>query len=231
MSESLFRISEQDTKQVVESIKDITTAMQAVIEDSQTEVSICTMEIAEMFGWSHTKVFNMVSEYVNVNAEEQEKKEFRFAERIYKQVVRKQAVCYLTEKGSQIFIDKICAEENSKSQRFIEGVEKLKRELVREKNEQSSILMDGRSRMERQKIKGLFDRFITGPALENREIAELTEKYQIFHNVMGEVQMQVKETNKIEGAVYDVAIEAELQGFIYGFKLYEELLNRQLLTI
>lgn len=228
MSENIFKISERDTQQVAECIKDIAVALQATGKQDKSEGGICTMDIAEMFGWAHTKVFNMVSKYVTVNAEEQEKKEFHFAERIYKQGVRKHAVCYLTEKGGQIFLDKICAGENRKSQQFIKGAEKLKQALS---TEQKSFLMDGRSRTECEKIKELFDRFITGPALENREIAELTEKYQIFHDVMGEVQMKVKETNKIEGAVYGVAIEAELQGFIYGFKLYEELLNRQLAVV
>lgn len=226
MSDNVFRISEKDTMQVVECMKNITSALQVAVEEK--EVQVCTMEIAEMFGWAHTKVFNMISKYVTVNADEQEKREFRFAERVYKQGVRKHAVCYLTEKGGQIFLDKICAGESRKSQQFIKGAEKLKQALT---SEQKSILMDGRSRTECQKIKELFDRFITGLALENREIAELTEKYQIFHDVMGEVQMKAKETNKIEGAVYGVAIEAELQGFIYGFKLYEELLSRQLATV
>lgn len=49
------------------------------IKQDKSEVGICTMDIAEMFGWAHTKVFNMVSKYVTVNAEEQEKKEFHFS--------------------------------------------------------------------------------------------------------------------------------------------------------
>lgn len=229
MSESVFGISEKEAQRVADCMKNITSALR---EDKATSdsVSICTMEIAEMFGWSHTKVFNLITRYVTVNAAIQEKSEFRFEERVYKQGVRTHAVCYLTEKGCQIFLDKICANESRKNKKFIEGAEKLKQAIIHGGTEQHSILLDGRSRSECQKIKELFDRFITGPALENREIAELTEKYQIFHDVISETKMKAKESNKIEGAVYGVAIEAELQGFIYGFKLYEELLNRQLAT-
>lgn len=229
MSESVFKINEKEAQKVVECMNNITLALQADKATSDN-VSICTMEVAEMFGWTHTKVFNLITRYVTVNAGNQEKKEFRFEERVYKQGVRKHAVCYLTENGCQIFLDKICAGESRKSKRFIEGAEKLKAAITLGGTEQHSILMDGRSRSECQKIKELFDRFITGPALENREIAELTEKYQLFHDVMSEMQMKAKECNRIEGAVYGVAIEAEMQGFIYGFKLYEELLNRQLAT-
>ena len=47
---------------------------------------------------------------------------------------------------------------------------------------------------------------------------------------MKNAQMQARQSNAIEEAVYGVAIEAEMQGFIYGFKLYEELVNRQLVV-
>ena len=230
MIDNIYKINDSDTKQVVECMKNITIALQENKERSES-MDICTMDIAEMFGWTHTKVFNLISRYITVKATEAEKNEFKFKERIYRQGVRKHAVCYLTKKGCEIFIDKICASESRKSKQFIEGAKKLKRAIVQENTEQRSILMDGRSRTECQKIKELFDRFITGPALENREIAELTEKYQMFHDIMKKTQIKVKESNKIEGAVYEVAIEAEMQGFIYGFKLYEELLNRQLAIV
>ena len=74
----------------------------------------------------------------------------------------------------------------------------------------------------------MFDQFIAGPAVEGREIAELTEKYQKFYEVMKATQLKAKESNKLEDALYGVAIEAEMQGFIYGFKLFDALLNKQL---
>ncbi len=230
-SEGLFRINEKDTRQIAECMKKISLALRGAVNENQPEISICTMEIAGMFGWQHTKVFNMISRYVTVNAEESEKKEFRFAERVYRVgTTRTHSVCYLTEKGCRIFLDKICAGDIRKSKKFVEGAEKLRQAIDGASGQRKGILMDGRSRSECGKIKELFDRFITGPAIENREIAELTEKYQVFHDVMKEMQLKVKDSNEIESAVYGVAIEAEMQGFIYGFKLYEELLNRQLAT-
>ena len=90
--------------------------------------------------------------------------------------------------------------------------------------------MNGRSRTECQKIMDLFNRFITGPGIEKREIAELTEKYRQFHDVLKNINIKARESNQIEVAVYGVAIEAEMQGFIYGFKLYEELMNRSVVA-
>ena len=76
----------------------------------------------------------------------------------------------------------------------------------------------------------MFNRFITGPAVEGREITELTEKYQKFYEVMKSTQLKAQESNRLEDALYGVAIEAEMQGFIYGFKMFDALLNKQLAT-
>jgi hypothetical protein len=46
---------------------------------------------------------------------------------------------------------------------------------------QENILMKGRSRTECSYIKNLFDQFIEGPAIENREIEELGAKYEEFY--------------------------------------------------
>lgn len=242
MSEYAFKINEQDSERIVECMKRIADVMgkQEMAAENieswegleQNGKEICTMEIAEMFGWPHIKVFNMISKYIAVNAQPKEKKAFRFEERVYRQGTRRHTVCYLTAVGCRIFLDKICAGEIRKSKKFVEGAEKLRRAMEGERrSEQYGILMNGRSRTECKKIKELFDRFIAGPALENREIAELSEKYSVFHTAMKEVDLNAKENNKIEGAVYDVAIEAEMQGFIYGFKLYEELLKRSLAVV
>ena len=76
----------------------------------------------------------------------------------------------------------------------------------------------------------MFNCFITGPAVEGREITELTEKYQKFYEVMKSTQLKAKESNRLEDALYGVAIEAEMQGFIYGFKMFDALLNKRLVT-
>lgn len=92
----------------------------------------------------------------------------------------------------------------------------------------SGFLLEGKPRSEYEAYCNMFDQFITGPAVEGREIAELTEKYQRFYEVMKATQLRAKESNELEDALFGVAIEAEMQGFIYGFKLFDALLNKQL---
>lgn len=234
MKKVSLKISENDVAQISNGIRDITETLKVSAKGGRSEAvkEICSMDVAEMFCWPHTKVFNMIARYVTVNATQEEKKEFRFDERIYRQGARKHSVCYLTGKGSAIFLDKICADECRKSKRFQEGAEKLRKAIAKaeEDGEDEEILMDGRSRAECQKIMDLFDRFITGPGLEKREIAELTEKYSQFYDVLKRINIKTRESNEIETAVYGVAIEAEMQGFIYGFKLHEELMNRSVVV-
>lgn len=94
----------------------------------------------------------------------------------------------------------------------------------------SGFLLEGKPRSEYETYRNMFDQFITGPGVEGREVTELTEKYQRFYEVMKATQLKARESNALEVALFDVAIEAECQGFIYGFKLFDELLNRQLAT-
>lgn len=94
----------------------------------------------------------------------------------------------------------------------------------------TTFLLESRPKSEYQEYCDIFNAFITGPAIEKREIAELTQKYQHFYNVLISLPVETKISNELEGAVYEVAIEAEMQGFIYGIKLFEALLNKQLVT-
>lgn len=233
-----YEIKESDAQEIIRCMESVAESLKAAEGKAPAKPGnegdgISSMEIAEMFGWPHIKVFNMITKFVTTEASEKEKKEFRFEKREYRQS-RTHGICCLTEKGCGIYLKKVCSAECRKSKGFIEGAEKLKNEVKdrfrKEPAQSGGFLMDGRSRTECGKIKEIFDRFITGPGLEKREIAELTQRYREFHDVMKKAQMQARQSNEIEEAVYGVAIEAEMQGFIYGFKLYEELVNRRLVV-
>lgn len=94
----------------------------------------------------------------------------------------------------------------------------------------SGFLLEGKPRSEYEGYCNIFNQFIAGPAVEGREITELTEKYQRFYKVMKSTQLKAQESNELEDALYGVAIEAEMQGFIYGFKLFDALLSKQLVA-
>ena len=123
----------------------------------------------------------------------------------------------MSENGCKLYIEKICAEEK-RSKAFVEGLGKFN-DLIAQHfhgvKTQENILMKGRSRTECSYIKNLFDQFIEGPAIENREIEELGAKYEEFYKAMGGLNDDVAAKRKVEDSVMGVAIEAEMQGFIY----------------
>lgn len=234
-----YEIKENDVQEIIRCMESVADSLRVAevktsAQQSSKEGNISSMEIAQMFKYQHIKVFNMITKFVTTEATEDEKGEFVFAKRIYRQN-RVHEICYLSERGCSLYLNKVCSEVSKKSKQFTEGMARLENEIKsrfrREPIQSGSFLMDGRSRAECGKIKEIFDRFITGPGLEKREIAELTQRYQEFYKVMKNAQMQARQSNAIEEAVYGVAIEAEMQGFIYGFKLYEELVNRQLAAV
>ncbi|MCI8564339.1 MAG: hypothetical protein HFH69_12655 [Lachnospiraceae bacterium] len=233
-----YEIKESDVQEIIKCMEGVAVSLRAAETKKQMgqdkKESISSMEISKMFNCQHIKVFNMITRFITTEATEDEKAEFQFAKRAYNRN-RVHEICYLTENGCSIYLEKICSAEFKKSKHFIEGAEKLANEVKNRfgtmEVQRDSILMDGKSRAECSKIKEIFDRFITGPGLEKREIAELTEKYQQFYDVMKKAEMKAKQSNDIEEAVFGVAIEAEMQGFIYGFRLYEELISRQLVVV
>ena len=198
---------------------------------TQPAEPLTSWEIAKIFQSTHTRIFNRISRFYNAEASEDEKKEFEIAYRPYRNQ-RTHPIWKLSEKGCQLYIEKICAEEK-RSKAFVEGLGKFN-DLIAQHfhgvKTQENILMKGRSRTECSYIKNLFDQFIEGPAIENREIEELGAKYEEFYKAMGGLNDDVAAKRKVEDSVMGVAIEAEMQGFIYGFKVFEILLNRELAT-
>ena len=177
---------------------------------TQPAEPLTSWEIAKIFQSTHMRIFNRISRFYNAEASEDEKKEFEIAYRPYRNQ-RKHPIWKLSEKGCQLYIEKICAEEK-RSKAFVEGLGKFN-DLIAQ-----------------HYIKNLFDQFIEGPAIENREIEELGAKYEEFYKAMGGLNDDVAAKRKVEDSVMGVAIEAEMQGFIYGFKVFEILLNRELAT-
>ena len=197
---------------------------------TQPAEPLTSWQIAEIFQSTHMRIFNRISRFYNAEATDEEKKEFEIAQRPYNGNRRKHPIWKLSEKGCQIYIEKICAEEK-RSKAFTEGLEKFNTLITQHFHGvemQKSILMKGRSRTECGYIKSLFDQFIEGPAIENREIEELGAKYEEFYKAMGRLNDDAEAKRKVEDSVMGVAIEAEMQGFIYGFKVFEVLLNREL---
>lgn len=230
MNEMALNISKEETEKIAEIIKRIA---EGDIERREIE-PMTSWEMAEIFQCTHTRIFNRISRFVTAEATDQEKAEFEIAQREYRNG-RKHPIWKLTEEGCKLYADKICSEEK-RSKAFVTGMEKFKERIEqifhgKPVGSQKIILMQGRSRSECGYIKELFDKFVTGPAIENREIEELSVKYEEFYQAMRKANVAAADRNNLEDAVMGVAVEAEMQGFIYGFKVFEVLANRALAVV
>lgn len=242
MGEFALSISREEAEIVMETIRKIADegaySKGAATKEMIQEEYITSWEIAEFFWWPHTRVFNQIAKFIATEATGKEKEEFKPGKRKFGkrggEPTREHPIWKLTEAGCKIYIEKVCiAAKRNKA--FIEGLKKFNEEMSKrfhgaqahESNPEppETILAQGRSRTEcgYDYLKQLFDRFIDGPALENREIEELRVKYEEFYRVLAGIKMTAAEVSKMETAMMDVAIEAEMQGFIYGFKVFEAL--------
>ncbi|MDO5146934.1 MAG: hypothetical protein Q4D60_08010 [Eubacteriales bacterium] len=226
MSGFNLEVTEDETRKLAEIIRRIARGGENCQPENPEPMS--SWEMSKIFQCTHTRIFNRIARFISAEAAEDEKAEFTVAEREYGKQKRKHPIWMLTEKGCQIYIDRMCAEER-RSKAFVEGLERFKTEIGRrfhgKSDPEEMILMNGRSRTECGYIKDLFDKFITGPAIENREIEELSKKYEEFYRIL---RSNPADKNQLEDAMMGVAVEAEMQGFIYGFKVFEVLLNKSL---
>lgn len=197
------------------------------------ETTMTSKEVAEHLGKGHSVIFKRIAKFICAEATEGEKQEFRLTSFKIPQGIE-YPMYEMTEKACNMYCEWMKSYKNYKT--MADGVERLEAaikerfhpELKRAYAQESEFLLEGKPRSEYQEYCEMFDQFITGPAIEGREIAELTEKYEKFHEVMKSSQLRAKESNEIEAAVYGVAIEAEMQGFIYGFKMFDALMNKRL---
>lgn len=109
-----------------------------------------------------------------------------------------------------------------------ESQNKMKKQQPTFTIESSQFLLKGEAREDCRKICEVFDEFITGPGLEGREIKELTESYQQFYSVMQIAGLDIQDKKRLESALSVVAIESEMQGFIYGFRMFQEIMMRRI---
>lgn len=225
----MLNMPPEETNKIAEIIRKIATGGEVRLQEKPEFIS--SWEMSKIFQCQHMRIFNQISRFLGVEATEEEKKEFSSAKRPFNGRRQTHPIWLLTEKGCLLYVERICQEER-RSKAFIEGLENFKKEIRKrfhgKRELEETILMNGRSRTECGYIKNLFDKFVTGPAIENREIEELSRKYKEFYQILRSAGMDDKENGQLEDAMMGVAIEAEMQGFIYGFKVFEVLLNKSL---
>ncbi len=203
----------------------------------RSKATITSREIADALGRPHTVVVKQIAKYLCEEKIEGEEKGFILTSFVCSHRNKKTFPMYeMTEEACKEYrelVHKYGAGIKSVAdglRRFDQAVaEKFHPEKKGSKGiVENGFLLEGKPRSEYEEYCNMFDEFIAGPAMEGREIAELTEKYRKFYDVMKAIQLKAKESNELEAALYGVAIEAEMQGFIYGFKIFDALLNQKL---
>lgn len=207
-------------------------------EEKNPGATMTSREIADVLGRPHATVFKQIAKFLCAERKEKKQSGFYLTSFICSHKNGKSYPMYeMTEKA--------CREYHELVEKYGSGIQSvaagLKRydQAIQERFHPegkaaaptgNEFLLEGKPRSEYEAYCNMFNQFIMGPAVEGREITELTEKYQQFYDTMKSTQLKAQESNKLENALFGVAIEAEMQGFIYGFKMFDALLNKQLAT-
>lgn len=208
-------------------------------EEEKPKVTMTSREVADILGRPHTSVVKQIAKFLCSEKKENKASGFILTSFVCSHKNRKSYPMYeMTERACKEYRN-LVAGYGKGIQSVADGIKRLD-QAIKERfhpvagsyglHMGSGFLLEGKPRSEYEEYCNMFNQFITGPAVEGREISELTERYQQFYEVMKAVPLKARESNELENALYGVAIEAEMQGFIYGFKLFDALLNKQLAT-
>ena len=187
---------------------------------------ITSKELAEAIEMKHGLIFKQMASYLCTKAPEEIRGEFVLTS-FWIHQGREYPMYKITEKGCVAFADFLMDHINKNKSDKMEMYESaVKKRFHPEKR--SDFLLEGRPRTDYETYCEVFNSFISGPGSEGREIAELSERYKEFYRIMKEFRLSAKDSNEMETAMYNVAIEAEMQGFIYGLKLFEKVTDKKL---
>ena len=248
-----LNIGSEDAEKIAACIKGITGNVSAsdiveiVLKAPETKekkqqekpgVTMTSREVADVLGRSHSVVFKQIAKFLCSEETDGKERGYFLTSFVCSHRNRKSYPMYEMTESACMEYRSIVEKYGSGYKMVADGIKRFDQAIQERFHPEkkvtvnvgagSGFLLEGKPRSEYEEYCDMFNQFITGPAVEGREIAELTEKYQKFYEVMKATQLRARESNEIEVAVYGVAIEAEMQGFIYGFKMFEALLNRNL---
>ncbi len=204
------------------------------------QVTMTSREVADALGRTHSAVFKQIAKFLCSEETDGKERGYFLTSFVCSHKNRKSYPMYEMTESACMEYREMVAKYGSGIKCVMDGIRRFDQAIQEHFHPEKKVavnveasggfLLEGKPRTEYEEYCDMFNRFITGPAVEGREIAELTEKYQYFYEAMKSAQLKAQESNRLEDALYGVAIEAEMQGFIYGFKMFDALLNKQLAT-
>ncbi len=203
-------------------VKRLVSGMAAVDVSSEpdadrTDAVMNSREIATLFQEYHSVTYRKIAQLITELSPD-DIGEFKMSS--FQNVKRQEYPMWeLTERGCRLYLDKV--ESNRCYGKIRDGVSKMRDLLEKRKNAESCETNEKSG----NDIKELFNQFISSRKGDEREIPELTEAYRNFNKVLDAHIMSARAETAITAAVYDIAIESEMQGFIYGFQLFGAIMK------
>lgn len=203
-------------------VKRLVSGMAAVDVSSEpdadrTDTVMNSREIATLFQEYHSVTYRKIAQLITELSPD-DIGEFKMSS--FQNVKRQEYPMWeLTERGCRLYLDKV--ESNRCYGKIRDGVSKMRDLLEKRKNAESCETNEKSG----NDIKELFNQFISSGKGDEREIPELTEAYRNFNKVLDAHIMSARAETAITAAVYDIAIESEMQGFIYGFQLFGAIMK------
>ena len=203
-------------------VKRLVSGMAAVDVSSEhdadrTDTVMNSREIATLFQEYHSVTYRKIAQLITELSPD-DIGEFKMSS--FQNVKRQEYPMWeLTERGCRLYLDKV--ESNRCYGKIRDGVSKMRDLLEKRKNAESCETNEKSG----NDIKELFNQFISSRKGDEREIPELTEAYRNFNKVLDAHIMSARAETAITAAVYDIAIESEMQGFIYGFQLFGAIMK------
>lgn len=203
-------------------VKRLVSGMAAVDVSSEpdadrTDTVMNSREIATLFQEYHSVTYRKIAQLITELSPD-DIGEFKMSS--FQNVKRQEYPMWeLTERGCRLYLDKV--ESNRCYGKIRDGVSKMRDLLEKRKNAESCETNEKPG----DDIKELFNQFISSGKGDEREIPELTAAYQNFNRVLDAHIMSARAETAITAAVYDIAIESEMQGFIYGFQLFGAIMK------
>ena len=203
-------------------VKRLVSGMAAVDVSSEpdadrTDAVMNSREIATLFQEYHSVTYRKIAQLITELSPD-DIGEFKMSS--FQNVKRQEYPMWeLTEQGCRLYLDKV--ESNRCYGKIRDGVSKMRDLLEKRKNAESCETNEKSG----NDIKELFNQFISSRKGDEREIPELTEAYRNFNKVLDAHIMSARAETAITAAVYDIAIESEMQGFIYGFQLFGAIMK------
>ena len=183
----------------------------------RTDAVMNSREIATLFQEYHSVTYRKIAQLITELSPD-DIGEFKMSS--FQNVKRQEYPMWeLTERGCRLYLDKV--ESNRCYGKIRDGVSKMRDLLEKRKNAESCETNEKSG----NDIKELFNQFISSRKGDEREIPELTEAYRNFNKVLDAHIMSARAETAITAAVYDIAIESEMQGFIYGFQLFGAIMK------